>query len=144
MYNIAMIQQKKAELMFGLGPAKRTLKDLEWAITQANHAQRYVPSLQRPTSTSVDSHMIFSIFGSLAADASPFLPYSVELADQRRKYGESMLRRADEHLTAQREFEAEAQARLEAARQKRQEEKQRQEAVEVRPSSSCLDILCND
>lgn len=88
--------------------------------------------------------MIFSIFGSLAADTSPFLPYSVELADQRRKYGESMLRRADEHLTAQREFEAEAQARLEAARQKRQEEKQRQEALEVRHSSSLLDIVCND
>ena len=43
-----------------------------------------------------------------------------------------MLRRADEHLTAQKEFEAEAQARLDAARQKRQEEKERQEAIEVR------------
>lgn len=42
MYNIAMIQQKTAELMFGLGPAKRTLKDLEWSIAQANLAQRYV------------------------------------------------------------------------------------------------------
>ncbi|KAG9316871.1 hypothetical protein JVU11DRAFT_2947 [Chiua virens] len=110
MYNIAMIQQKAAELMFGLGPAKRTLKDLEWAIVQANHAQR--------------------VFGSLAADKSPFLPYNVELADQRRRYGDSMLRRADEHLTAQKEFEAEAEARLEAARQKRQEDKQRQEALE--------------
>lgn len=89
--------------------------------------------------TSADLHVIFSVFGSLAADTSPFLPYSVELADQRRKYGESMLRRADEHLTAQREFEAEAQARLEAARQKRQEEKERQEALEVRYSSSSLD-----
>ena len=52
-----------------------------------------------------------------------------------------MLRRADEHLTAQREFEAEAQARLEAARQKRQEEKQRQEALEVCYSSSPLDTV---
>ncbi|KAF9232678.1 hypothetical protein BU15DRAFT_80981 [Melanogaster broomeanus] len=110
LYNIAMIQQKAAELLFGLSPAKRTLKDLEWAISQANHAQR--------------------IFGSLAADTSPFLPYNIELADQRRKYGESMLRRADEHLATQKEFEAEAQARLDAARQKRQEEKQRQEALE--------------
>ena len=51
MYNIAMIQQKTAELMFGLGPAKRTLKDLEWAIAQANHAQRYVlPFPLHPTS----------------------------------------------------------------------------------------------
>ena len=56
----------------------------------------------------------------------------MELADQRRKYGESMLRRADEHLSVQREFEAEAQARLDAARQKRLEERQRQEALEVR------------
>lgn len=88
--------------------------------------------------------MVFSVFGSLAADTSPFLPYSVELADQRRKYGESMLRRADEHLSAQREFEAEAQARLEAARQKRQEEKQRQEALEVCHLSSLLDIVRND
>ncbi|KAF9227093.1 TPR-like protein [Gyrodon lividus] len=110
MYNIAMIQQKAAELLFGLSPAKRTLKDLLWAISQANHAQR--------------------IFASLAADTSPFLPYNIELADQRRKYGESMLRRADEHLATQKEFEAEAQGRLDAARQKRQEERQRQEALE--------------
>lgn len=142
MYNIAMIQQKAAELMFGLGPAKRTLKDLEWAIAQANFAQRYDIYL-RPTGPFTDLYMIFSIFGSLAADTSPFLPYNAELADQRRKYGESMLRRADEHLTAQREFEAEAQARLEAARQKRQEEKQRQEALEV-CHSSLLDIVRND
>lgn len=128
MYNIAMIQQKTAELMFGLGPAKRTLKDLEWAIAQANHAQRCVFPL---FTSSPLTDVLFSIFGSLAADTSPFLPYSLEVADQRRKYGESMLRRADEHLTAQKEFEAEAQARLEAARQKRLEEKQRQEALEV-------------
>lgn len=38
---------------------------------------------------------------------------------------------------AQREFEAEAQARLDAARQKRQEEKERQEALEV-----CLFHCC--
>lgn len=42
-----------------------------------------------------------------------------------------MLRKADEHLTTQRQFEAEAQARLSSARQKRQEEKERQEAIEV-------------
>jgi len=45
-----MIQQKTAELMFGLGPAKRTLKDLEWGIAQANHAQRYVARLSLQTS----------------------------------------------------------------------------------------------
>jgi RNA polymerase-associated protein CTR9 len=40
LYNIAMVQQKAAELLFGLNPSKRTLKDLEWAILQAGHAQR--------------------------------------------------------------------------------------------------------
>lgn len=72
------------------------------------------------------------LFASLAADKSASVPYSRDLADQRRKYGDSMLRRCDEHLATQRQFEAESQAKLEAARQKRQEEKERQEALEVR------------
>ncbi|KAG1735972.1 hypothetical protein EDB19DRAFT_2040429 [Suillus lakei] len=66
LYNIAMIQQKAAELLFGLSPSKRTLKDLE----------------------------------------------------------------GDEHLATQKEFEAEAQAKLEAARQRRQMEKDKVEALE--------------
>lgn len=41
MYNVAMIQQKAAELLFGLPPAKRSLNDLSRAITQATLAQRY-------------------------------------------------------------------------------------------------------
>jgi RNA polymerase-associated protein CTR9 len=73
----------------------------------------------------------FRLFASLASDKSPLVPYSRDIADQRRKYGESMLRKADEHLATQRQFEAEAQARLSSVRQKRQEEKERQEAIEV-------------
>ncbi|KAI6131542.1 hypothetical protein EDD16DRAFT_1852708 [Pisolithus croceorrhizus] len=110
MYNIAMIQQKATELLFDLPPSKRTLRDLEVAIGQATHAQR--------------------VFGSLAADPSSSVPYNREVADQRRKYGEIMLRRGDEHLTSQRAFEAEAQARLDAARQRRQDERMRVEAAE--------------
>ncbi|OJA11248.1 hypothetical protein AZE42_09541 [Rhizopogon vesiculosus] len=110
LYNIAMVQQKAAELLFGLSPSKRTLKDLEWAILQAGHAQR--------------------LFASLAADPSSVVPYSRDIADQRRKYGESMLRRGDEHLATQKEFEVEARAKLDAARQRRQSEKERQEALE--------------
>lgn len=60
------------------------------------------------------------------------LPYSRELADQRRKYGDNMLKKAEEHLNGQRVFEAEKAERLEQARSKRQEEKERQEAAEVR------------
>ncbi|EMD33781.1 hypothetical protein CERSUDRAFT_117863 [Gelatoporia subvermispora B] len=110
LYNIAMIQQKAAEMLLSVPPAKRSLKELERAIEQAGHAQK--------------------LFASLAQDESPVIPYSREIADQRRKYGESMLRRCDEHLAAQRQWEAEAQAKLEAARQRRQEERERQEAAE--------------
>ena len=59
------------------------------------------------------------------------VPYNREIADQRRKYGDSMLRKGDEHLAAQRQFEFEAQAKIDAARRKRQEEKEKQEEVEV-------------
>ncbi|KAI0319009.1 RNA polymerase II-associated protein [Amylostereum chailletii] len=109
-YNIAMIQQKAAEMLFSLKPDKRTLKDLERAIQHAGHAQK--------------------LFAALAADSSAAVPYSRDIADQRKKYGDSMLRRADDHLTAQRQYEAEQFARLDAARQKRQEEKLRLEAIE--------------
>ena len=72
------------------------------------------------------------LFASLASDKNQMVPYSREIADQRRKYGDIMLRKSEEHLAAQRQFEAEAQAKLDAARQKRQEERERQEALEVR------------
>jgi RNA polymerase-associated protein CTR9 len=59
------------------------------------------------------------------------VPYSRDIADQRRKYGDNMLRKGAEHLATQKQFEADAQAKLEAARRKRQEERDRQEALEV-------------
>ncbi|EAU91100.2 pol II transcription elongation factor [Coprinopsis cinerea okayama7 len=78
LYNIAMIQQKAAEMMFSIPAPKRNLKDLQ----------------------------------------------------RRRKYGDIMLRKAEEHLSSQRQYESEQQARLEAARQKRLEEKLRLEEEE--------------
>ncbi|KAJ8515561.1 hypothetical protein ONZ45_g7046 [Pleurotus djamor] len=110
LYNIAMIQQKSAEMLFALPPAKRTLKDLQRAIDYAGHAQK--------------------LFASLVADRASALPYSRDIADQRRKYGDSMLRKAGDHLASQKEHEAETQARLEAARARRQEEKDRHELAE--------------
>lgn len=59
------------------------------------------------------------------------VPYNRDIADQRRKYGDSMLRKGDEHIAMQQQHEAEMQAKLETARRKRQEEKDRQEALEV-------------
>lgn len=40
LYNIAMIQQKSAELLFSINVAKRTLKDLQKVIDSASHAQK--------------------------------------------------------------------------------------------------------
>jgi len=113
-YNIAMIQQKSAELLFSLTPAKRTLADLERGIARAVHAQK--------------------MFGSLAADPASAVPYDRDLAEERKKYADSMLRRAEEHLSVQRQYEAEQAARLEGARQKRAAERERIEALEVRRS----------
>ena len=41
-YNIAMIMQKAAEMIFTISPAKRTLEDLMKAVQQAVEAQKYV------------------------------------------------------------------------------------------------------
>lgn len=67
----------------------------------------------------------------MAGNKSAAVPYDRDIADNRRKYGDTMLRKAEEHLANQRQFEAENQARLETARRKRQEERDRQEALEV-------------
>lgn len=68
------------------------------------------------------------------------MPYSRDVADQRRKYGENMLRKKDEHLAKQTQHEEETQARLETARQIRLEEKQRQETLEVSSFQKNLSI----
>lgn len=39
-YNIAMIEQKAAEMLFTVPSAKRSLKDMQRAIEQAGHAQK--------------------------------------------------------------------------------------------------------
>ena len=72
------------------------------------------------------------LFATLAADQSHSLPYNKDIADQRRKYGEGVLRRCDEHVASQRQYEGDMHAKVEAARQKRQAEKEKQEALEVR------------
>lgn len=40
MYNIAMIQQKAAQMLFSVPPTKRSLKDMQRAIEQAGQAQK--------------------------------------------------------------------------------------------------------
>ncbi|KAF8334987.1 uncharacterized protein EI90DRAFT_3144919 [Cantharellus anzutake] len=112
LYNIAMIEQKAGELMFALPPDKRTLADLQSGIAHAVHAQK--------------------LFLSLASDTARPLPYSQDIAQQRHKYGDTMLRRSAEHLTAQKAHETEYQARLDQARKSRQELKERQDAEQAK------------
>ncbi|KAF7315939.1 RNA polymerase II-associated protein [Mycena indigotica] len=109
-YNIAMIQQKSVELMFALPTTKRTLKDLKRSIEHATNAQK--------------------LFATLASDKASALPYSRDLADQRRKYGDNMLRKGEEHLAMQKQHETEIQTKMDSARQRRQEERERQGALE--------------
>lgn len=110
LYNIATIEQKSAQMLFAIPPNKRTMVDLRQAIAQAEHAQ--------------------TLFASLAADTSDHVPYSKDIADQRRKFGDTLLRRKDEQLENQRSHEEESQAKRNAARQKRLEERERVEALE--------------
>ncbi|KIO17833.1 hypothetical protein M407DRAFT_84591 [Tulasnella calospora MUT 4182] len=111
LYNIAMIEQKALEMMVSVEDlSKRTSPDLEMAIEHAKHAQK--------------------LFNSLASDESKTLPYSKDLADQRRKYGESLLRRAEDHLSRQYEYERENAAQVEAARKAREDEAERLRAIQ--------------
>ena len=71
------------------------------------------------------------LFASLASDPATVVPYSRDIADNRRKYGDNMLKKGDDQLAAQRKYEEETKARLDAARAKRQEERDRQQAAEV-------------
>ncbi|KAJ7092047.1 hypothetical protein B0H15DRAFT_799778 [Mycena belliarum] len=76
LYDIAMIQQKSAEMLFGSRTTKRTLKDLK------------------------------RLFASLTPDKAPMVPRKVatrEIAEQRRKYGDNMLRKSEEHLATQKQ-----------------------------------------
>lgn len=53
------------------------------------------------------------------------LPYSQDIAQNRYRYGESMLRRSAEHIAAQELYEAQTKARMDVARRQRQEERER-------------------
>lgn len=71
----------------------------------------------------------------MASDDAKNLPYSKDIADQRRKYGESMLRKADEHLANQQRHDMESQTQVAAARKLREEEHERHQAQVVSTES---------
>ena len=65
------------------------------------------------------------LFASLDSDSTRPLPYSQDIAQNRYRYGESMLRRSADHIAAQELYEAQAKARMDVARRQRQEERER-------------------
>ncbi|KAG8995767.1 hypothetical protein FRB94_011657 [Tulasnella sp. JGI-2019a] len=106
LYNVAMIEQKALEMLLSIEDmSKRSSDDLERAIEHAKHAQK--------------------LFNSLASDDAKNLPYSKDIADQRRKYGENILRKADEHLANQQKHDMESESQVAAARKLREEEHER-------------------
>ncbi|GMK55590.1 hypothetical protein CspeluHIS016_0206460 [Cutaneotrichosporon spelunceum] len=105
LYNIAMIQQKAAEIMLGLEPSRRLLDELKLALKRATEA--------------------VGIFRALADDKTRPLPYDPEVADHRARYGESLVRKGPEAIATQEEFESEAAARVEEARRMRAAEQER-------------------
>ncbi|EJU02087.1 hypothetical protein DACRYDRAFT_99861 [Dacryopinax primogenitus] len=104
-YDIAVIQQKFAELLFSLPPDRQTLENLQEAIDQAQEAQ--------------------GMFAALVEDKSPVMPFARDLPDQRRRYGETVLRKSGEHVEAQKAYEQEVVAKTEAARAMQEEERKR-------------------
>lgn len=59
------------------------------------------------------------------------MPYDADLADQRARYGDGLLRRAPEQLERQQTYEHEAAARVEEARRIREAEKVKLQEAEV-------------
>lgn len=72
-----------------------------------------------------------STFRSLADDTTGALPYDKDLADQRARYGETLLRKAPDQVYKQEEYENEAAARVEEVRKIRAEEQAKIQAAEV-------------
>jgi len=81
-----------------------------------------------------------SIFRTLADDKSGALPYDADLADQRARYGDGLLRRAPEQLEKQQTYEHEAAARVEEARRVREAEKIKLQEAEVSQAVLCMAI----
>jgi RNA polymerase-associated protein CTR9 len=44
-----MIEQKAAEMLLPMAPAKRSLREMQLAVEQAAHAQKFVDQIQQYT-----------------------------------------------------------------------------------------------
>ncbi|KAH9448501.1 hypothetical protein Pst134EA_027811 [Puccinia striiformis f. sp. tritici] len=104
-FNLALVQQKGLELLVDLPPSKRTLAEIKTAIADAQSAQE--------------------AFGELAAKPAGTVPFDIDIAHQRKRYGESLLRRTSELSESQEAYESSEIAKIERARQERENERQK-------------------
>ena len=79
-------------------------------------------------------------FRDLAEAQERPLPYDVDLVDQRSKYGEGLLRRADDQRQRQKSWEDEQSERHQEAVRRRQEERRKMEEIEVSADTKLLTI----
>ncbi|KAG8841217.1 hypothetical protein FRB91_005238 [Serendipita sp. 411] len=111
-YNIVVIEQRAAEMVFNLGVSKRTMSELREAVALASHAQRLLYDLSQDTSTGG-------------------LPYDRDMAAQRHRYLTTLQRKGAEQVSQQEAYEKEHDAQLQAAREHRMAEKLAAEARET-------------
>ncbi|PLW41930.1 hypothetical protein PCASD_12797 [Puccinia coronata f. sp. avenae] len=104
-FNLALVQQKGLELLVDLPPSSRTLAEIRTAIADAQLAQE--------------------AFGELAAKPAGTVPFDIDIAHQRKRYGESLLRRTSELSESQEAYESSEMAKVERARQERENERQK-------------------
>jgi len=104
-FNLALVQQKGLELLVDLPPSQRTLVEIKTAIADAQSAQE--------------------AFGELAAKPAGTVPFDIDIAHQRKRYGESLLRRTSELSESQEAYESSEIAKIEKARQEREIERQK-------------------
>ncbi|GAA5864342.1 hypothetical protein JCM1840_006751 [Sporobolomyces johnsonii] len=109
-FNMAVLKQKAIEILINKPAEGRTSADLRaaYAHLEASNA----------------------LFDTLANDPTPHPPYPKEVPRHRRSYGNSLINRFQAVLDQQLAYEATEAGKINAARQRREEEKQRQLELE--------------
>lgn len=130
-FNISLIRQRGLELLQGLPAQKRRLAEIQTAIADAEKAQEYV---KRSFGVSGISLILYRVrsFAELALNKNINVTYSTDLVDQRRRYGEGLIKRAAQTVQEQEDWEQNEQNKVEMARRDREAERARQAEEERR------------
>ncbi|GAA98336.1 uncharacterized protein L969DRAFT_85678 [Mixia osmundae IAM 14324] len=107
-FNMAIVQHRGLEILAETPSEARTLSEIDGAIVEAQKAQE--------------------IFARLGRQKGEEVPFSVDAAQQRVRYGLGLIKRAEEHdRTRQVEYESTEQAKLERAKRDRDAERKRKD-----------------